>query len=130
VRRLLLREPGLLSAEQRCFVDALCENDEVARAYHLAQAFATIARQRHGEELEAWVVNALASGIAERRGFVGGLQRDWKAVRAGVTLPWSNGQTEGQITRLKLIKRQMYGRANFDLLRLRVLHRSHVLHQN
>ena len=46
------------------------------------------------------------------------------AVRAGLTLPWSNGQTEGQVNRLKMLKRQMYGRANIDLLRQRVLYRA------
>lgn len=58
----------------------------------------------------------------ELRSFARGLGRDEAAVRAGLDLPWSQGQTEGQITRLKLIKRQGYGRASFDLLRQRVLH--------
>ncbi|MBI3460498.1 transposase, partial [Candidatus Acetothermia bacterium] len=51
-----------------------------------------------------------------------GLRQDYRAVRAAVRLEWSNGQTEGQVNRLKLLKRQMYGRAKFDLLRLRFLH--------
>jgi transposase len=54
--------------------------------------------------------------------FAAGLQRDYAAVRAALSEPWSNGQTEGQVTRLKLLKRQMYGRAKFDLLRQRVLY--------
>lgn len=66
--------------------------------------------------------NALESQTPELRSFARGLGRDEPAVRAGLDLPWSQGQTEGQITRLKLIKRQGYGRAKFDLLRLRVLH--------
>ena len=53
--------------------------------------------------------------------FAAGLQQDGAAVRAALTLPWSNGQAEGQITKLKMMKRQMYGRANFDLLRRRIL---------
>jgi transposase len=53
--------------------------------------------------------------------FAAGLEQDGAAVRAALTMPWSNGQAEGQITRLKLVKRSMYGRANFDLLRRRVL---------
>ena len=60
--------------------------------------------------------------LAELRAFARHLRRDYDAVRAGLSLPWSNGQVEGQIHRLKLIKRQMYGRANFDLLRKRVLY--------
>ena len=52
------------------------------------------------------------------------LKKDYEAVKAGLTLAWSNGQTEGQVHRLKLIKRQMYGRGSFPLLRKRVLHRA------
>ncbi len=66
--------------------------------------------------------SALESQTPELRSFARGLGRDEAAVRAGLDLPWSQGQTEGQITRLKLIKRQGYGRAKFDLLRQRVLH--------
>jgi transposase len=55
-------------------------------------------------------------------GFANRLARDQQAIEAALKLPWSQGQVEGQIHRLKLIKRQMYGRAGFDLLRLRVLH--------
>jgi len=58
------------------------------------------------------------------RGFARGLTTDLAAVSAGLTLPWSNGQTEGQVNRLKMLKRQMYGRANVDLLRQRVLYRA------
>jgi len=58
----------------------------------------------------------------ELRDFAAGLRRDGSAVRAAVEQPWSNGQTEGQVKRLKLLKRQMYGRASFALLRQRVLH--------
>jgi transposase len=53
--------------------------------------------------------------------FAAGLVEDGDAVRAALTTPWSNAQTEGHVTKLKLLKRQMYGRANFDLLRRRVL---------
>jgi transposase len=53
--------------------------------------------------------------------FVGGIRQDWAAVRAALTSPWSNGQTEGQVNKLKLLKRQMYGRAKLDLLRARML---------
>jgi transposase len=56
------------------------------------------------------------------QGFVRGLRRGYAAVSAALSSPWSQGQVEGQITRLKLLKRQMYGRAKFDLLRRRVLH--------
>jgi transposase len=73
--------------------------------------------------LNAWI--DLASGEdapADLRSFARGLTHDQAAVIAALTLPWNNGQVEGQVNRLKLIKRQMYGRANFDLLRARFLY--------
>ena len=75
-------------------------------------------RDRKAGELERWLADAAES---ELRSFADGLRQDEAAVRAALRLPWSNGQTEGQITRLKLIKRQMFGRAKHDLLRARVL---------
>jgi transposase len=78
-------------------------------------------RERRGDALEAWMAEATHSGIAELTRFARGLQDDLAAVEAGLTLEWSNGVTEGQIHRLKLLKRQGYGRASFALLRQRVL---------
>jgi transposase len=75
------------------------------------------------EGFEAWLERAATSSIPELQSFVVGLERDKAAVAAALSLPISNGQVEGQVTRLKLIKRSMYGRANFDLLRERVLAR-------
>jgi len=69
----------------------------------------------------AWLAEARACGVGTVETFVAGLEQDGAAVRAALTLPWSNGQAEGQINRLKLLKRQSYGRASFDLLRRRVL---------
>ena len=94
---------------------------EVARAKQLIQAFLAIARERRGSDLEAWLADATNSGIAALARFARGLQEDLAAVTAGLTLVWSNGVTEGQIHRLKLVKRQGYGRAGFALLRQRVL---------
>lgn len=79
-------------------------------------------RTRTGEHLDSWMRSVRACPIRELNSFVAGLERDKAAVVAGLTLPYSNGQTEGQITKLKLIKRMMYGRAGFPLLRQRVLH--------
>ncbi len=78
-----------------------------------------MAHERRGERLDAWVT--AASESADLRRFAAGLLLDKAAIQAGLTLEWSNGQTEGQINRLKTVKRQMYGRAGFDLLRQRVL---------
>jgi transposase len=81
-----------------------------------------VAPGRPGEALEAWMTEAADSGIAAVARFARGLQVDLPAIKAGLTLAWSNGVTEGQIHRLKLVKRQGYGRAGFALLRQRVLH--------
>lgn len=75
-----------------------------------------------GEHLDAWLENVRVSQIRELQGFVAGVERDKKAVKAGLTLPQSNGMVEGNINKLKLIKRMSYGRAFFVLLRQRVLH--------
>jgi transposase len=93
----------------------------VARADALSQAFLALVRERRGEDLEAWMSKATHSGIAALARFARGLQEDLAAVKAGLTLEWSNGVTEGHIHRLKLVKRQGYGRAGFALLRQRVL---------
>jgi len=73
--------------------------------------------------LEPRLAAVAASNITSLQRFANGLRQDLAAVKAALSLPWINGQTEGQINRLKLIKRRMYGRANFDLLRKRVLPR-------
>ena len=90
---------------------------------NLAEALeGVLLREREG--LEAWVKAAAVIGIRELEQFCAGLRRDWEAVVAALTLPWSNSPVEGQINRFKLIKRQMYGRAGFVLLRARVLSRA------
>jgi transposase len=78
-------------------------------------------RERRGADLEAWMAEAIHSGIESLARFARGLQDDLVAIKAGLTLAWSNGITEGQIHRLKLVKRQSYGRAGFALLRQRLL---------
>lgn len=72
-------------------------------------------------DLEVWLAEAAASGVRAMETFAAGLKTDVKAICAALTMPWSNGQTEGQVNRLKLIKRQMFGHASFELLRRRVL---------
>jgi transposase len=96
-------------------------SSDASAVYPLVRDFLEMLRERKGEELDGWLSRAEGSGVREIESFAAGLRRDKAAVRAGLTLPHSNGQTEGQVNRLKLIKRQMYGRANFDLLRTRVL---------
>jgi len=93
------------------------------QASYLACQFMDMVRQRDVGSLDDWISRVTQSGVPpDLRSFAKGLKKDYHAVRAALTLPWSNGQVEGQINRLKTIKRQMYGRANFDLLRQRVLY--------
>jgi transposase len=120
---LLVCSDDQLDQEQRHWRDKLLQHSQqAARAYPLAQRFVQMVKQRQAEALDAWLLDALCSEVPQLVYFARGLQQDYAAVKAALELPWSSGQTEGQITRLKLIKRQMYGRARFDLLRLRVLH--------
>jgi transposase len=81
-------------------------------------------RERTGQHLEQWLTEAQENGLPEFEPFITGVQKDKDAVLAGLTLPWSNGPLEGHVNRLKLIKRSMYGRAEFDLLKRRVLHQN------
>ena len=80
-------------------------------------------QQREGERLDTWLAQAHESQLPELVSFANGVERDKQAVQAGLTLAINNGQVEGQVTRIKLIKRMMYGKAGFALLRQRVLHR-------
>jgi transposase len=91
---------------------------EIGQLAELAQSFFRVFRERDLPALPAWLKAAQGTALA---GFAAGLERDIDAVREALKLPWSQGHVEGQVHRLKLIKRQMYGRAGFDLLRLRVL---------
>ena len=87
-------------------------------------SFVTIAKilkTLTGQHLQQWITDVLADDLPPLHSFVGGLQRDLDAVTAGLTLHWSSGPVEGNVNHIKMIKRQMYGRANFDLLRKRVL---------
>src|SRR5207247_10911945 len=91
--------------------------------YQLVQEFLQMVRKLQGERLEAWCASVAERGIEELQRFANGLQQDKAAVLMGLTHSHNNAQAEGQVTRIKLIKRMMYGRAGFPLLRQRVLHR-------
>ena len=81
-------------------------------------------RERRAETFDAWLTACQGSHVLELYNFARVLQRDYAAVTAALTVPWSNGQVEGQIHRLKYMQQSEYGRANFDLLRQRMLHRA------
>ena len=108
--------------DAQLYVDQLLQVDPViAQAYTLSQAFLTLLRERRGDALATWITEATASGLETLARFAQGLQEDLTAITAGLTLPWSNGPVEGHITRLKLLKRQSYGRAGVGLLRQRMM---------
>jgi transposase len=95
---------------------------EAARAQELAVGFVGLVKERRADDLRGWLIEAGRSGVAEFRSFANGITSDFQAVRAALEYEWSQGQVEGQVHRLKLVKRQMYGRGKLDLLRARVLH--------
>ncbi|MGW0198989.1 ISL3 family transposase [Nonomuraea sp. NPDC003201] len=87
---------------------------------HVRQ-FAIMMSKRRGDQLTQWLTQAASSDLPGLNSFVRGVERDRAAVTAGLPLPWNSGPVEGHVNRIKMLKRQMFGRANFDRLRRRVL---------
>jgi transposase len=114
--------PHKLRLCQAVRLDALrVTHEDLGRAYQLAQDFRAMVTNRQVQVLGRWLEEAKASAIKELQSLATGILRDFDAVRAALATKHSNGQTEGKVNKLKCIKRQMYGRANFDLLRQRML---------
>jgi transposase len=113
---VLRRETKRTEAEAQQLTQFHAQSAEVAEAIDLAQAFATLVRQRQPERLDPWLKRATTSAVDAVQRFAAGLYEDYEAVKAGVTLPWSTGPVEGHINRLKMLKRHMFGRARLDLL--------------
>ncbi len=103
-------------------LEQLCQHEDLQQASTLAQEFRRMLKERQGEQLPDWLKRAKASQIPELKSFALGISRDYAAVSAAFSLPWSNGVVEGTINRLKYLKRQMFGRAHLGLLRIKVLH--------
>jgi transposase len=121
---LFIRRSTDLDEKEREELIAIRQASETAETiYQLVQQFLQMVRKLEGERLEAWLTAVETSGIEELRRFATGLQQDQAAVLMGLTHSHNNAQAEGQVTRIKLIKRMMYGRAGFPLLRQRILHR-------
>jgi transposase len=119
---LFVCKPQKLRLSQVVRLDHLrVTHEELGLAYQLAQDFRMMVTQRQVNVLPRWLDEAKASGIKELQSLATGVYRDFDAVRAALATEYSNGQTEGKVNKLKCIKRQRYGRANFDLLRQRML---------
>jgi transposase len=120
---LLFKDKSKLSDEQTVVRKAVLQDcNEIQTAWRLVRKFILMLRKRKGKRLKSWLDQATSSEVpASIRQFAEGLKTDLEAVTAGLTVAWNNGAAEGHISRLKMIKRQMYGRANFDLLRARFL---------
>jgi transposase len=108
--------------ERRLKEEILAHSPAIERGVELVKRFRELVVTRKADDLEAWLGEAFSSGLCDLRNFAVGLRRDGDAVRAAVRYEWSTGQVEGQIHRLKLLKRQMYGRAKLDLLKRRLLY--------
>lgn len=113
----LLREPEALTPQDQDLLDlVLAADTTLADAYRVIAQFRQMVRNREGAMLDAWLTEARATAIKEFSQLADGLERDKSVVQAGLTLPYSTGPVEGHIHRLKLLKRQSYGRASVALL--------------
>jgi transposase len=121
---VLRREAKRTATEAQQLAQLREQHPAVAEAIDLAEDFAHLVRQRQPERLDAWLQRATSSTLEALQRFASGLREDYEAVKAGVTLPWSTSPVEGHINRLKMVKRQMFGRAHLDLLRRRFLRAS------
>jgi transposase len=114
---LVLRAPAQCTAEdQQRLARLTTHSPTLAEAVALAQDFAGLVRQRQPSQLKSWLIRAATSTLMPFRRFARGLRADIAATHAAVTRPWGQGPIEGHIKRLKMLKRQMYGRARLDLL--------------
>ena len=114
-----------MSDTDRQQLDQLCQRiPDLALAHSLAADFKSLLLQHQPDQLAPWLERAHASQLPEFESFAQSLLTDRDAVRMAAQSDWSSGQVEGQVNRLKLIKRQMFGRGELQLLRKRVLHRS------
>ena len=119
---LFIRKEKDLTDAEKATVSSLRQSSPlVNQVYELVQDFLVIVRERQGERLDRWIETVEISAIPELQRFAQGLLRDKEAVVAGLTLAYSNGPVEAQVHKLKLIKRQAFGRAKLPLLRQRLL---------
>jgi transposase len=122
-RLLVSHEETLQGWQKEALLHLGKADQEIERITRDVSNFLQMLRKLQGNQLDTWLDEIETDGVAEMRSFAQGLRKEYQAVKAGLTLSWSNGPTEAQVQRLKLLKRQMYGQAGFALLRQRVLHR-------
>jgi transposase len=118
---LLIRNASELNEQEQRTLSFLREQPTIEDLYSLVQSYFKLMRERDAEALDPWIEKCLTCRIPDLVTFAQGLQRDYAAIKAALTLPYSNGPVEGQINKLKFVKRSMYGRGSFNLLRQRVL---------
>jgi transposase len=125
VTNWVMTHPDRLDPDNAKHLSQIRETDaELDRLTSHVRGFATMMTQLRGEDLEQWIVAVEQDTLAPMASFARNLRRDQDAVHAGLTLQHSSGRVEGTVNKIKMLKRQMFGRANFDLLRTRVLHAS------
>ena len=118
---ILRRQENRDDEDERIINQLIAQHPALAKAIELSQDLAQLIRERIPEQFDGWLTRALSSQLSSLVAFAQGLLQDYDAVKAGMTLEWSNGPVEGQINRLKMLKRQMYGRASLELLSRRFL---------
>jgi transposase len=120
---LFVRDRKKLNEFEQEDLAAFCHaSPPLKRAYDLIQDFLKMVHRREGDRLDTWLAQVAESCLPELQSFASGIKKDKEAVQASLTWPINNGMVEGHVTKLKLIKRQGYGRAGFLLLRKKVLH--------
>jgi len=118
---LLVHDPTQLNQQEQQTLTLIRQDSRVETVYQVAQQLIGMVKERKADSLQSWLDACSGSQIVELENFAQGLQKEFSALQAALTLPYSNGPVEGVITKVKLIKRSMYGRGGFPLLRQRVL---------
>jgi transposase len=118
---IMTRPVDLLEHDREHLDELLAACPHLTRLAEHVHTFATLLTERRGDEVEGWMTAVETTNLPALHGFVRGLRKDLAAVTAGLSMPYSNGPAEGVINKIKLLKRQMYGRAGFALLRQRIL---------
>lgn len=122
VAQLIISLPSRLKPEEEVWLKGLLSRcPELEQVAECVRMFAEMMREKKGQDLQAWLDTAGATGMQPVQRFARGLRQDLDAVTAGLVPEWSSGRVEGNVCRIKALKRAGYGRAGFELLRRRIL---------